>query len=168
MKKYFYTDGTRNFGPFSIEELKEKSISRETMVWFQELDEWKNAGSIQELNDLFYLVPPPIRQSNNNQISVYPSNSSGVIDILVFLSIAYWLATNLANFIIQEFVDDWWNYEFITFFQIGSNIIFAIVPIVFALSVKGKALKITTLILATLLSLYILYTNIEWMIRELQ
>ncbi|MCK4345981.1 MAG: DUF4339 domain-containing protein [Bacteroidales bacterium] len=40
MKKYFYTDGTNKFGPFTFEELKEKNISRETKVWFQELDDW--------------------------------------------------------------------------------------------------------------------------------
>ena len=55
MKKYFYSDGTNNFGPFTLEELKEKEISRETMIWFQELREWKKAETIQELNDLFAL-----------------------------------------------------------------------------------------------------------------
>lgn len=37
MKKYFYTNGTENFGPFTLEELKQEHISRETPVWFQEL-----------------------------------------------------------------------------------------------------------------------------------
>lgn len=44
MKKYFYTDGKDKFGPFTLEELKEKEISRETLVWFQELNDWKPAG----------------------------------------------------------------------------------------------------------------------------
>ena len=61
MKKYFYSDGTTNFGPFTIEELKEKGITRETMIWFQELGEWKKADTIQELNDLFALIPPPVQ-----------------------------------------------------------------------------------------------------------
>ncbi|MDD4823245.1 MAG: CD225/dispanin family protein [Bacteroidales bacterium] len=60
MKKYFYTDGTTNFGPFSLEELKEKHISRDTMVWFQELGEWKRAETVSELNELFLLAPPPL------------------------------------------------------------------------------------------------------------
>ncbi len=59
MKKYFYTDGTTNFGPFSLEELTEKHISRDTMVWFQELGEWKRAETIPELSGLFTLAPPP-------------------------------------------------------------------------------------------------------------
>jgi hypothetical protein len=59
MKKYFYTDGTNNFGPFTLEELKEKNITRETKVWFQELGDWKKAWEVPELNELFKLVPPP-------------------------------------------------------------------------------------------------------------
>ena len=75
MKKYFYSDGTNNFGPFSIEELKEKEISRETMIWFQELGEWRKAGSIQELNDLFALIPPPITKTNSNYNSMENLNN---------------------------------------------------------------------------------------------
>ena len=70
MKKYFYPDGTNNFGPFTLEELREKNITRETKVWFQELGEWKAAGSVSELNEIFKLVPPPIieKKSNFNNI----------------------------------------------------------------------------------------------------
>jgi hypothetical protein len=66
MKKYFYTDGTNNFGPFTLEELKEKNITRETKVWFQELGDWKPAGTVPELTDIFKLVPPPITKQNTN------------------------------------------------------------------------------------------------------
>lgn len=168
MKKYFYSDGTNNFGPFSIEELKEEKINRETIIWFKELDEWKKAGAIQELNDLFALVPPPIQQQNNyNQQSIRQPNSSSIIDIFVFLSIAYWFVINLANFIIPKVLDDWWDNELFTYFRIGANLIFAVIPIVFALTVKNKTLKIITLILGALLSILILYDNIDWLILEL-
>src|SRR5690554_2752906 len=66
MKKYFYSDGTNNFGPFTIEELKEKKITRETKVWFQELGEWKPAGIVPEMDEIFKLVPPPIKKTNSN------------------------------------------------------------------------------------------------------
>lgn len=65
MKKYFYTDGTNNFGPFTLEELREKNITRETKVWFQELGEWKPAGSVSELSEIFKLAPPPIIKTNS-------------------------------------------------------------------------------------------------------
>lgn len=66
MKKYFYSDGTNNYGPFTFEELKEKGITRDTKVWFQELDSWQPAGQISELTELFRLVPPPIIKTNSN------------------------------------------------------------------------------------------------------
>lgn len=66
MKKYFYTDGTNKFGPFTLEELREENITRETKVWFQELGEWKTAGTIPELSEIFKLVPPPITKTSSN------------------------------------------------------------------------------------------------------
>jgi len=60
MQKYFYSDGTNSYGPFTLEELTEKNITRETMVWFQELGEWKPAGSVPELSEMFVLTPPPV------------------------------------------------------------------------------------------------------------
>ena len=60
MKKYFYTDGLTNFGPFTLEELRDHHITRETPIWFQELGDWKKAGMIPELNELFASIPPPI------------------------------------------------------------------------------------------------------------
>lgn len=67
MRKYFYTNGTDKFGPFTLEELKEKHLIPETLVWFQGLGEWQSAGSIPELNQLFNQTPPPVTNSNNNQ-----------------------------------------------------------------------------------------------------
>lgn len=91
MKKYFYTDGTNNFGPFTLEELREKNISRETKVWFQELGEWKPAGSVPELDELFRLVPPPVQKpviatnSNAGQNDQKPPKTWLVESILVTL-----------------------------------------------------------------------------------
>ena len=60
MKKYFYSDGTNKFGPFSIDELREKNITEETLIWFQGLSEWLPARNFSELNDVFAPSPPPI------------------------------------------------------------------------------------------------------------
>jgi hypothetical protein len=138
------------------------------MIWYQELGEWKKASTIQELNDLFALIPPPIQQqSNYSQQALRQSSSNNTIDIFVFLSIAYWFTVNLANFVIQKVVDDWYDTP-AKYFQIGTNIIFAAIPIVFAISVRNRTLKIIAIILGALLSIYILYSNIDWLIRELK
>ena len=59
MRKYFYTNRVNNFGPFTLEELSEKNIQRDTLVWYEGLTEWKKAGSLPELSSLFRQVPPP-------------------------------------------------------------------------------------------------------------
>ncbi|MDD2476849.1 MAG: CD225/dispanin family protein [Dysgonamonadaceae bacterium] len=60
MKKYFYTDGTNKFGPFSLIELGEKNINGQTLIWFHGLSEWSPACNFPELYDVFVSSPPPI------------------------------------------------------------------------------------------------------------
>ena len=120
MKKYFYSDGTSSFGPFSKEELTERGITRETRVWFYELGKWEEAGTVPELNSLFALVPPPIsRQYNFTQHPIRENSWNKTIEIFVFLAIVYWFIINLINFIIAETVDDWMIIDIFSYFQIG-------------------------------------------------
>ena len=91
MRKYFYSDGTNKFGPFTLEELRLKNITRETKVWFQELADWQPAGTIPELSEIFKFTPPPISNSgpnfNNgeNMMNQKPPKSWLVESILVTL-----------------------------------------------------------------------------------
>lgn len=58
MNQYFYSDGLRKLGPFSLEELKTKNISRNTMVWTHPMEKWLPAEQLPELQDLFETQPP--------------------------------------------------------------------------------------------------------------
>ncbi|UIR57889.1 CD225/dispanin family protein [Sphingobacterium sp. SRCM116780] len=60
MRKYFYTDGYTNFGPFTLEELKYKNITRETYVWYQGLAQWYQAVDLPELAILFSNSSPAV------------------------------------------------------------------------------------------------------------
>lgn len=60
MKKYFLHNGTESSGPFDLDELKAKSITKTTPVWYEGMENWKYAREIAELNSLFVVVPPPI------------------------------------------------------------------------------------------------------------
>lgn len=60
MKKYYLHNGTESSGPFDIEELKAKNITKASPVWFEGMQHWKTAGEIPELTQLFIAVPPPI------------------------------------------------------------------------------------------------------------
>lgn len=60
MKKYFFSNGKEKNGPFSFEELKNKDIKKETLIWFTGLEDWKRAEEIKEFEEILELIPPPI------------------------------------------------------------------------------------------------------------
>lgn len=60
MKKYHYSDGVNSYGPISLEELKTKNISRETLIWSEDLVTWKKAGEVTELKGLFLFAEEPV------------------------------------------------------------------------------------------------------------
>lgn len=59
-RKYFYLDGDTKKGPYTLQELKDIRIDRETKVWFFGLDNWSPASQVKELEGLFVLTPPPV------------------------------------------------------------------------------------------------------------
>lgn len=68
MKKYFYTNGKDKIGPFTLEELKEQSLSRETKVWFYGLDNWTTLSNVEELNSITSSIPPKLKVSKPKEI----------------------------------------------------------------------------------------------------
>ncbi|NVO19779.1 MAG: CD225/dispanin family protein [Bacteroidetes bacterium] len=80
MKKYHYSDGKDTFGPFTIEELKEKEISRETLVWFPEIIEWTPAGALPELNILFTTAPPLSKETIEFSEILIKNNANGATE----------------------------------------------------------------------------------------
>ena len=57
MSQYYYTDGKERYGPFSIDELKDKQIDEQTLVWKEGLPDWVPASKMSELNSLFVAAP---------------------------------------------------------------------------------------------------------------
>jgi len=66
MKKYFYSNGQDKEGPVTLEELKQKDITPKTLIWYEGLDDWKEAENVYELREIFELKPPPISVENLN------------------------------------------------------------------------------------------------------
>ena len=61
--QYHYADGENHFGPFTIEELKDKKITKDTLIWYEGLDTWTKAEGIKELDILFKSIPPPLAKT---------------------------------------------------------------------------------------------------------
>lgn len=51
MRYYIIVDGHRS-GPFSLDELRERKITKHTLVWYDGLFGWTKAGEILELIDI--------------------------------------------------------------------------------------------------------------------
>ncbi|WP_395062776.1 DUF4339 domain-containing protein [Flavobacterium sp.] len=62
MKKYYLHNGSENIGPFDIEELKEKKITRDTPIWCEGMSDWKNVSEVEELSSVLAAIPPPIKK----------------------------------------------------------------------------------------------------------
>lgn len=60
MKKYFYSEGTIKHGPYTLSELKDKGISKTTLIWYDGLEQWTAAGELEELAELLATTPPPV------------------------------------------------------------------------------------------------------------
>ena len=64
MKKYFIHEGEKQEGPFTIDELKLKSLSSNTPVWHEGLKDWTTVSEIDELNALV-TSPPPMKMASS-------------------------------------------------------------------------------------------------------
>jgi cell division protein FtsL len=62
MKTYYIQDGKDISGPFGLDELLAKRITKKTLIWFQGRDEWSYAETIDELQNLFVELPPPLEK----------------------------------------------------------------------------------------------------------
>lgn len=67
MKKYYMYIGARQYGPFSRAELKNHHIHRDTAVWYEGLNEWVKAGTVDELQEILPAAcPPPLVVANDS------------------------------------------------------------------------------------------------------
>jgi hypothetical protein len=46
MNTYYLHDGTVLSGPFTLDELKAKKITKTTSVWCEGMEDWNTAGSV--------------------------------------------------------------------------------------------------------------------------
>ena len=59
MNHYFYIDTNgQQCGPLAGEELKNKGLTRESLVWCDGMSTWEKACSVPELSSLFVAMPP--------------------------------------------------------------------------------------------------------------
>ena len=70
MKYYFYSVGEKQKGPFTIEQLMNENIDKNTLIWFEGLSDWQPAKEIKELEVILQLIPPPIPKTEIESNSI--------------------------------------------------------------------------------------------------
>ena len=61
MNTYYIHSGNESIGPFGLDELRSKKITKTTPVWCQGMEDWKYAGEVDELKSLLIVTPPPLK-----------------------------------------------------------------------------------------------------------
>ncbi len=61
MKEYFYLKGKDQDGPFTVEQLADKRLTNETLIWTEGMENWQKLKEIPELVQTLKpkSVPPP-------------------------------------------------------------------------------------------------------------
>lgn len=80
MRKYFYTNGIDKIGPFSLEEMEEQNLTRDTKVWFYGLDNWMPLKEIEELKSLTNSIPPPLKSLDTRKIVCSPIKGNAIVE----------------------------------------------------------------------------------------
>lgn len=103
MRKYYLYNGARQYGPFSFAELKHQHLLRDTPVWYEGLNEWRLAGSVEELQEILPpACPPPFIVSNTGHgaaPSPLPARASSKINARFYNRVVF-LASLIVLFLL--------------------------------------------------------------------
>ncbi|GAB6008254.1 DUF4339 domain-containing protein [Dysgonomonas reticulitermitis] len=73
MKFFYVIINGQQQGPFSLDELKEKGIQKDTLVWSEGMSDWQPAGDASELKSLFGVMPPPVPNAPSSKPQAIPT-----------------------------------------------------------------------------------------------
>lgn len=90
MKYYYYSDNDQRFGPFTLDELKNKRIGKTALVWTDGMEDWAPAESLQELKEILISEPPPLPLKEKDKIeSPQAKQSSTVVKAEIKYDLSY-------------------------------------------------------------------------------
>jgi GYF domain 2 len=70
MEEYYFSDGEKQFGPFTLGELKDQKITKDSLIWYEGLDNWIKANEIENLKTLFKATPPPLQRIQTPKVEI--------------------------------------------------------------------------------------------------
>jgi hypothetical protein len=123
MEKYYIVIDEIRQGPFTIDELKEKGITKTTLVWTENMSNWDEAKNVETLKEFIKSIPPPIQQQLGNQVKILTEitnekeeNPTRKIELVK--GIKYGIIGGIVSFIIfSTGIFQVWKYDGINFDQ---------------------------------------------------
>lgn len=96
MKKFYLHNGSSQEGPFDIDDLKSKNISKNTQIWYDGIPDWQQASSVSELKELFAAAPPPFHKTTNRPApeksnSVFGKRLLSAMACFVLILVAFYI-----------------------------------------------------------------------------
>ena len=119
-KEYFFVRENQKYGPISLEEIINSKLSGDTLIWYEDLDEWTRLDQLAELSGIIKerKIPPPIPEKllQINTISNIKTNeviNTGKYipkpNVIIFLAI--WTCLHLIALITSTKGWDTYNVE---------------------------------------------------------
>jgi len=93
--KYYLHDGDERRGPFSLAQLKTKSITKDTPIWREGLEDWTKAGMLDELSSLFTSVPPPLKKNTLPTKSNFQNKRLAFVILVIVIMLAWMTNPNV-------------------------------------------------------------------------
>ena len=86
IKEYFFLKGKDQNGPFTIEQLEDKGLTSETLIWTAGMEGWNKLKDIPELAQAIKpkLVPPPPSDTEGKTSKTEVSNKATLIWLIVW------------------------------------------------------------------------------------
>ncbi|WP_297117285.1 CD225/dispanin family protein [uncultured Porphyromonas sp.] len=84
MSEYYIIRNNSPAGPFTLKELAAMAITPDTMVWAEDIVDWKPAYQVSELNYLFASTtaqtPPPYQEPSSRATEAPRYDTAGLVD----------------------------------------------------------------------------------------
>ncbi|GAK94243.1 hypothetical protein JCM19298_1371 [Nonlabens ulvanivorans] len=164
MIHYYYSDGINEFGPFNLNELKEKALRPDFKIRTENKSFVATASSIAELDVLFKKPAAAVQNVTfHKQTNLRPATQKSSSDKLLIAALIVWLTTMLLNAIVSAVFSYSYssNNQYIVMGAI--NLISAVLPLLIALSIQDKTLKVIGIIISVILMMNFIFGAVQLM-----
>lgn len=169
MIQYYYSDGIQEFGPYTLNDLREKALRPDFKIRTETSNYTATASAIPELDSLFNEQSSATTNYNKTHQKFENTTTQGSVksnrDKLLIAVLIIWLLSSLASTIIVFILGSFSSYSTDNMYVFSGvlSLISSVLPLLVAVSIQDKNLKIVGIILALILTLQSVYGAIQLM-----